>query len=289
MVAKTPSISASQARLTDYRDAQKRLPYWARSTNPIVRRHLGLYWRTVPPEAEPFLWILGIWSGFMLLGIFIPGLLDLTMIGYLASIMVIPVTMLLYGHVLVTVATDASQAMQQEFANDTFELLQATPMTLTQIFLGKVAAAMWKRMDDLVMIAQLALVFSPPMVYASYSLVWASDPVFAPIITLVGAVVVLLRVFLEPIMIGVVSAFVGVVVPGRGRSIAAALVFGGFYFLLINLLSRLPAVRGYSTPEGPVPPDPVLVIITDLVVPIALPLVIIFGMLKLAEYILQSD
>ena len=36
------------------------LPYWARATNPIVRRHLGLYWRTLPPEFEPIFYICGL-------------------------------------------------------------------------------------------------------------------------------------------------------------------------------------------------------------------------------------
>ena len=37
----------------DERSPMHSLPYWARATNPIVRRHLGLYWRTLPPEFEP--------------------------------------------------------------------------------------------------------------------------------------------------------------------------------------------------------------------------------------------
>ncbi|MEL7432743.1 MAG: hypothetical protein AAFN11_02245 [Chloroflexota bacterium] len=284
-----PKTAMPEARLHEYRDAQARLPYWARSTNPIVRRHLGLYWRTVPPEVEPFIWMMAVWVVFMGIGILIPPILSITMITFLASVMIIPVALVFYGHVLVTVATDASRSMQQEFANDTFELLQASPMTLPQIVLGKVAAAIWKRMDDLVMIAQLAVVFSVPMYYAFFTAVWGDGGVISPLMAIIGMVVILVRVILEPIMIGVVSVFIGIVVPGRGRSIAAALVVGSFYFMLINLLSQLPAVRGFDTPEGPVPPNQILVILTDLVLPIVLPLLIIVGVLKLSEYILQRD
>ncbi|MEL6307715.1 MAG: hypothetical protein AAFR81_01870 [Chloroflexota bacterium] len=284
-----PKTAMPEARLHEYRDAQARLPYWARSTNPIVRRHLGLYWRTVPPEVEPFIWMMAVWVVFMGIGILIPPILSITMITFLASVMIIPVALVFYGHVLVTVATDASRSMQQEFANDTFELLQASPMTLPQIVLGKVAAAIWKRMDDLVMIAQLAVVFSVPMYYAFFTAVWGDGGVISPLMAIIGMVVILVRVILEPIMIGVVSVFIGIVVPGRGRSIAAALVVGSFYFMLINLLSQLPAVRGFDTPEGPVPPNQLLVILTDLVLPVVLPLLIIVGVLKLAEYILQRD
>ncbi|MEO0597747.1 MAG: hypothetical protein AAF126_16675, partial [Chloroflexota bacterium] len=213
-----PKTAMPEARLHEYRDAQARLPYWARSTNPIVRRHLGLYWRTVPPEVEPFIWMMAVWVVFMGIGILIPPILSITMITFLASVMIIPVALVFYGHVLVTVATDASRSMQQEFANDTFELLQASPMTLPQIVLGKVAAAIWKRMDDLVMIAQLAVVFSVPMYYAFFTAVWGDGGVISPLMAIIGMVVILVRVILEPIMIGVVSVFIGIVVPGRGRS-----------------------------------------------------------------------
>ena len=287
-----PVIKGKAAYFTAVEDAQERLPYWARSTNPIVRRHLGLYWRTVPPEIEPYYWIFGAWAGIIGLGIFIPPLFSLTMISYLAAIMILPFALLLYGHVLVTIAVDSARAMQQEFANNTFELLQATPMSLPQIFLGKVAAAFWRRMDDVVMIAQLTLAFTPPIAFTIYTNLWPLSDGFslvAPIMTLLAAIVATLRIFLEPLMIGVLSVFIGTVVPGRGRAISSAVVVGGFYFLLINLLSRLPAVRGYSTPEGDVPANLLLVILTDLVLPLAIPLLVIFGLLKLSQVLLAQD
>lgn len=286
------NIKGKAAYFTEYPDTQQRLPYWARSTNPIVRRHLGLYWRTVPPEVEPFVWIFGTWAVIIGAGILIQPLYSITMISYLASIMIIPFAMLLYGHVLVNVAIDSARSMQQEFSNNTFELLQATPMSLPQIFMGKVAAAMWRRMDDVVMIAQLTLAFTPPIAFTIYSTLYPFDgsaPLLAPIITLIATLVAMLRIFIEPLMIGVLSVFIGVVVPGRGRAISSAVVLGGFYFLLINLLSRLPAVRGYMTPEGAVPPNTTLVILTDLVVPVLIPLIVIFTTLKLAEILLAQD
>lgn len=288
----TPANVPKKSRFTEYTDTQERLPHWARSTNPIVRRHLGLYWRTIPPEVQPFVVIFTIWSVLLGVGVLFPPLLSLTMISYLASIMIIPFAMMLYGHVLITIAMEASRAMQQEFANNTFQLLQATPMSLTQIFLGKVAAAMWRRMDDIVMIAQLALAFSPPIIYTIYSEFWSVNEygIFvAPIMTLIATLVTVIRIFLEPIMIGVLSVFIGVVVPGKGRSISAAVVIGVFYFLLINILSRLPSVRGYETSEGTIPANTMLVILTDFVLPIMIPIIMIFGILKLAESMLAQD
>mgnify|MGYP000486178844 CR=1 FL=1 len=288
----TSSKVPPRTRLTEFVDPQEKLPYWARSTNPIVRRHLGLYWRTVPPEIQPFIVIFMTWVGLIAFGMIFPPFLSVAMISYLAAIMIIPFTMALYAHVLLNIAIDSSRAMQQEFANNTFQLLQATPMSLTQIVLGKVAAAMWRRMDDIVMIAQLALAFTPPIAFTIYSDFWALDAhgVFAaPILTLISALVTVARIFLEPLMIGVVAVFIGVVVPGKGRSIAASVVIGVFYFLLINLLSRLPSVRGFESPEGWIPHNGTLVILTDMVLPVVIPLVVIFAVLALSNRILAQD
>ncbi|MEM9955497.1 MAG: hypothetical protein AAF846_28100 [Chloroflexota bacterium] len=293
MAVKSPSANLPKtSRFTEYVDNQDRLPFWARSTNPIVRRHLGLYWRTLPPEIEPFIVIFAIWSVLIGIGVLFQPFISVTMITFLASVMVLPISGLLYAHVLLTIAIDASNAMQQEFSNNTFELLQATPMTLPQILLGKVAAAMWRRMDDIVMLSQLVLAFSPPIVYTMYINVFPADDytALAPaLLALLGMVVATLRIFLEPLMIGVISVFIGVVVPGKGRAISSAVVIGAFYFLLINLLSRLPQVRGFEAPEGPVPPNGVLIIVTDLVLPVLLPILITLGLLKLAEYVLRQD
>jgi hypothetical protein len=293
MAVKTQSpIIEAKSRFTEFEDVQERLPYWARSTNPIVRRHLGLYWRTVPPELQPFAAIFMVWVVVMLSGILFPALFGFTMISFLASIMIIPFTLILYAHVLWTISTEASNHMQQEFSNDTFQLLQATPMSLSQIFLGKVAAAIWRRMDDLVMIAQLALAFSPPILFYIYAQIWPTDVygiAITPLMALLATVVVLCRIVLEPIMIGVMSVFIGIVVPGKGRAISAAVVLGTFYFLLLNLLSQLPSVRGFRTADGLVPPNIPLVLLTDFVLPVALPLLLIFGLLRLSAYLVTKD
>lgn len=277
--------------LTDFVDPQEALPYWARSTNPIVRRHLGLYWRTIPPEIKPFVWIISGWALVIGVSILFPPLFGFTMIAFLASLIIMPFTMLLYGHILLTVALDANRAMQQEFANNTFNLLRSTPMTLSQIFLGKVAAAIWRRMDDLVMVAQLALVFSPPILFAVYNQLFpvSERPIAASLLTLLGMVILLGRAILEPLMVGVLSVFIGMVVPGRGRSVTAAVVIASFYFLLLNLFSYLPMVRGYETPEGMVAPNANLIITIDFILPIVIPAILIYSLIKLAETMITRD
>lgn len=237
MAVKTQAALVKEnQRFTEFADVQERLPYWARSSNPIVRRHLGLYWRTVPPEFQPFISIYAVWVVVMLAGMLVPALFSFTMISFLASIMVMPFALLTYGHVLLTIGVDSARTMQQEFSNETFELLQATPMSLSQIFLGKVAAAIWRRMDDLVMVAQLTLAFVPPILFYFYAQIWPTEEygfVITPFVTLIATLVVLFRLFAEPLMIGVLSIFIGIVVPGKGRAVSAAVVLGVFYFLLL--------------------------------------------------------
>lgn len=288
-------VPPRQSRLTEftgYEDNAARLPYWARSTNPIVRRHLGMYWRTLPPDARPFVTIFLVWLVIMGLGILVPPLFGFTMLTFLASLMVIPFTFALYAHILLTVGINAARNMQTEMKNDTFRLLQATPMTLSQIFLGKVAAALWLRMDDLVMVAQLAIAFSPPLLFTTYEGLWPMDmnSVFAPIATLIATLVVTLRVILEPVMIGVLGVFIGLVVPGRSRAVTTTIALGSFYFLLLNLVRQLPYVRGAELLDGSViEPNLFLIIMLDFVIPLAVPALVIWGLLKLAEYVVTSD
>jgi hypothetical protein len=293
MAAKTRPAQRSITDLTQYGSTVEQLPYWARSTNPIVRRHLGLYWRTVPPELHPFFVMFGTWVVLLAIGIVLPPLFGFIMISFLASVMIVPLAMLLYGHVLLSVAIESARTMQQEISNDTFTLLRATPMSLTQVFLGKVAAAMWRRMDDIIMLAQIAIVFSPPLLFTIYSDLWKLEGaglVIAPVMTLLATLVVTLRLILEPVMIGVLAVFIGLVIEGRSRAIASAVFIGSFYFILLNLLSRLPSIRGFTTADGiEIPPNIPLIVFMDFVLPIALPLLIIFGLLKLSERIVTSD
>jgi hypothetical protein len=272
----------------DYNSAQKRLPYWARSTNPIVRRHLGLYWRTVPPQIEPFLTIFGVWAGLIAIGILIEGIFGVIMLTFIASLLVIPVALFIYGRVLLRVMRSTTRHMQAEMKNNTFRLLRTTPMTLPQIFLGKIAAALWERMDDWVMAAQLALAFSAPLMYRVYSNFWGDD-VVAPLLTLLALLVLMARMVLEPLMLGVTSIFIGLVVPGRSRAVTTSVVLGVSYFLLLNLAANLPFVRGTELPDGTLlPPNQTLILLFDFVVPVLLPLVIIGALLPLASRVVRD-
>lgn len=293
MVADSRLTRETFAEIYDTHGAQQRLPYWSRSTNPIVRRHLGLYWRTVPPDLQPFANILLVWSVLFGIGVVFPPFVGFVLITFLAALIIVPIALVVYGHILLTVATAAAQHMQSEIQNNTFNLLRTTPMTLHQIMLGKVAAALWKRMDDIVLIAQVVVVASPPLIFTLYSELLPLDGggrILTPLLTLIGTVVIGLRIILEPLMIGTLAVFVGLVVPGRSRAITTAVALGAFYFLLLNLTSRLPFVRGAETASGGIiEPSLMWILLFDLVLPIALPILITWVLLQLGQRIIVSD
>ncbi len=226
---------------SDERSPMENLPYWARATNPIVRRHLGLYWRTLPPEFEPIFYICGFWLAALLLGIFFPFITDLATTVIVVSVLVIPVGMIFYVRALFSVAANSASAMADEIRNNTMQLLMSTPMTLDQIFLGKVAAALWRKMDDLILIVQGAAIFGPPLIIMHYAGLFPlrdSGPV-TYLLIIAMTLVSILRLVLEPVMFGMVGVGIGAFVPFRSIAMTSSVAFVAFYFLLMIMLQQL--------------------------------------------------
>ena len=240
-VRASTQTSKADAILVDDRSPMQSLPYWARATNPIVRRHLGLYWRTLPPEFQPIFYICGFWLATLLLGIFFPFVTDLATTVIVVSVLVIPVGIIFYLRALVSIAANSAAVMADEIRNNTMQLLMSTPMSLEQIFLGKVASAIWRKMDDLVLIVQGAAIFGPPLIimhYAGLLPLRESGPA-TYILIIVMTVTALLRLILEPLMFGMVGVGIGAVLPIRSIAITSSVAWVAFYFLLINMLQQL--------------------------------------------------
>lgn len=239
-VRATPQDSKTEAIPVDDRSPMQSLPYWARATNPIVRRHLGLYWRTLPPEFEPIIYIGGFWLTALLLGVFFPFVTDLATTVIVVSILVIPVGIIFYMRALFSIAANSAAVMADEIRNNTMQLLMSTPMSLEQIFLGKVASAIWRKMDDLILIMQGAAIFGPPLIIMHYAGLFPlreSGPI-AYILIMAMSVTALLRLVLEPLMFGMVGVGIGAVMPFRSIAITSSVAWVAFYFLLINMLQR---------------------------------------------------
>jgi hypothetical protein len=270
----------------------QRVPYWARSTNPIVRRHLGLNWRTIPPELNPILMGVGIWAVVLVLSMIIPLLQVVVSTIVIAAILVLPFLAMLYGHILLNIVITASDAMREEMQNGTLALLRATPMSLNQILLGKVAVALWKRMDDLVLVSQMTLFFTPPILLSGYATYWPTEqtPLVGLAIVMIGLVVCLTRLLLEPVLVGMIAVLVSVIVPGRSAALTASAAFSAFYFLMINMVAHLPGIRGETLADKTqIPPNLTLLFVVDFVLPIVLPVILIYGLMRLATRIISRD
>lgn len=279
------------SRLTPVTPAEDSLPYWTRSTNPIVRRHLGLYWRTLPPELRPVLYIALGWIGVFILNLLIPNIANYTLVTVMVSLVVMPLTVLGYAHILLTIAIGAADMMQEERRNNTLNLLRTTPMTLEQILLGKVAASLWRRMDDWILVNYSVALTAPPIFYAAYSSIWLIDPL--PLLfptALTGLIAVsLLRLILEPLMVGVIGVFVGVITPQRNVAITLSVVMSVAYFGLLWLVGQFPFVHGITNRREFVPPSHGLVLLIDYVLPLVLPMLIMWGLLRLTTALITRD
>ena len=242
MTANAGSPERSIDRIVvDDRSPMDSLPYWARATNPIVRRHLGLYWRTLPPELEPIAYVTGFWITAMLLGIILPFISDLATTVIVVSVLVIPVGMIFYLRALISIAGNSAAAMADEIRNNTMQLLMSTPMSLEQIFLGKVASAIWRKMDDLILIVQGAAIFGPPLIIMHYAGLFPLRESGAATYLLIIALSVtsLLRMAIEPLMFGMVGVGIGAFVPFRSIAITASVAWVAFYFLLMIMVQQL--------------------------------------------------
>lgn len=288
----------------DDRSPMDTLPYWARATNPIVRLHLGLYWRTLPPEIEPILYIIGGWVGALLMGVILPFITDLATMLIVVSVMVIPLTMVFYVRALFSIAANSAATMSDEMRNKTMHLLMSTPMSLDQILLGKVAAAIWRKMDDLILIVQGAALFGPPLIimhYAGLFPLFESGIVSYPLI--IGMLFVALgRLILEPVMFGMIGVGIGAFVPYRSTAMTVSVALVAFYFLLMymvhelgsqSLVTALEAVEQateltLSAANLRLVGALALMIATDFVLPLLLPYGLIRLMIRLVGQKVQS-
>ncbi len=266
---------------------------WMNSRNPIVRRHLGLYWRTLPPELRP-LWGWGLgWALAFGTLIFLPNLQDSLLILLIVSLLVMPIVLIGYGYCLFGIATYSAQMSHSEFHNNTLPLLVVTPMSLIQVFFGKIAAALWRQMDDLYLVAYAIMAVSPPALFAIYNEVWHGAEGQMPsliVITLGSLFISAVRMVLEPIMVGAVGVACGALLPSRSSAIILSVlvnagVFGGMWF------ARQSAwVRGMTLPDRSiVPPNGTLMLVFDGVLAWLIPLLVTVLALSLAAWRARQD
>ncbi|MBZ0282317.1 MAG: hypothetical protein K8L97_16365 [Anaerolineae bacterium] len=252
------------------------LPRWARRSNPIIRRHLGMYWKTILPETTFLKRAFVVQAALVLLSLPIPGLVELALPAITASVLLFPFAMYLYGHVLVLVGMAAARTIADELQNGTFQLLRVTPFNLESIIASKVAAAIWRQVEDLGLLLTAAVLMSMPLLISQYASIWPLDeqPLLARGAIIAGLAVSMLRLAVEPFMIGAIGVMMGAALHNRASAVISTLIASGFYFLLLNLLRFVPL-------------DTPLRLVVEFIFPLVLPLLVIAGAFQMTRYLLS--
>jgi ABC-type Na+ efflux pump permease subunit len=190
----------------------------------------------------------------------------------------LPIAAVMYVQVLYNVGALAAAAVVSEKRNGTLDTLRATPRPLHHILLSKLSAAVWRQVEDLNIILMAVALLSLPVLVIQYGLLFSAvdNPTMTGLVSIVGLFAVVLRVLVEPIMVGALGVLMGAVNPNRLTSVGSTTLLTVGYFIAINL------PRLMTT-------DWVGRVVFDLALPVAVPLVITLGCLRLASALLARD
>lgn len=269
-------------------------PAWARRTHPLVHRHIHTFGATETPDASRLLRMLLIQIGLIVIslpGIALTGfnlshplvlmaLLPILAAAYaltLAAVILLPVGLVLYAHLLLAVSRAAASTILDERQNDTLEVLRTTPPNLRELLLGHIAGSIWRHAAMLSLLLNLGSTLSLPPIALLHGTLWfpAEHPLLIRLAIVAGLLTSLIRPLLELVMAGALGTLAGAMVSFRIAGTTWAALLLGAYFLLINLPRLLPL----STPAR---------LLVEVGLPLALPPLITAGALAAAERILTS-
>lgn len=254
------------------------LPEWARRTNPVVRRDLGSYWKTLTPDLMLVLRVYLIQVGLIVLSFPFPLLFILLMPTVTVTLVLLPIGLIVYGQILYRIGTAAAASVVKERGNGTRDLLLMIPQPAHDTILSKVAAAVWRQTENLSLVIVGTALASLPLLIIQYDMFLSVED--NPIITRVGLTFALgmsiLRVMIEPIMVGALGALVGAAIPSRISAMVTTAIITAAYFLLINLV-RFAQLDDAGR------------LLVEIVLPIVLPLLITLLALRGATALFTRD
>lgn len=259
-------------------ELDQRLPAWARRSNPIIRRQLGMYWKTILPEVGMLVKLVLVQVALVALSLLLPFLFDLALPTITAALLLFPIALYLYGHILFGIGVGAALSVVDEVRKDTFDLVRATPMSLQSILASKMAASIWRQLENLGLLMIAVAVLSMPLLISLYATQYPIDvhPLLSRVAMALGLVVSLLRLALEPFMIAAIGQSAGAAFPVRSTAVITTAFLGGSYFLLLNLLRLVPMAWP-------------LHFVVEFVLPVALPLLLTWGAMRLTERLLTRN
>lgn len=256
----------------------RRLPHWARRSNPLVRRHLGVHWKMLPLESGLLARIILLQAALLAVSLLVPLLLPLIFTLLPVAMVLLPVVFALYARLLLRVGFFTVLLVVEEQRDNTLTLLRTTPMSLRQILYSKAAAGVWRQVEDLGLVIMAASLLSLPVIGLLYAQYWPfeENTLVSRLTLLLGLLSALLRLLLEPLMIAALALATGALVPVRVHANLALAGQAFFYFLLINM----PRLLDMSAPMR---------VALEFVLPLVLPLLIALAALQLAQRLLTRD
>lgn len=253
-----------------------RLPPWARRSHPIVRRHLGIFWKIMPPDPAAIARIVLVQLVYLALSLPAPFLLIILMPTVTVSLVMLPIGLYIYAGALLQIGALAAAHLADERRSASLDLLRVTPIPLLHILYSKAAAAIWRQIENLTFLVIGAALFSLPLLIIQFdSAIGASEhPLAMRLAVAAGLIVSVVRIPLEAIMVACLGLLVGAGSRWRASAALTTGLLSAAYFAGINLLRLLPD-------------DPAGAVIVELILPLVLPVIIVAASLWAAAALLD--
>jgi hypothetical protein len=259
-------------------ELDRNLPRWARRSNPIVRRHLGGFFGAPIPQPDVLIRLFLAQALIILFSFLFPPILEIAALMGLVSFIVLPIALGVYAWALFRIGRATVNAIIDEKHTRALDTLRTTPLSLRSILLSKIAAGLWLQAVNLDTIILAVAVFSLPPVTIEYATLYPPErfPLETRLLIFLGLGATMVRIFVEPLMIGALGLLVGTVSGLRLTAIMWTTLLGAAYFTLLNLprLFHLTLIERLAI---------------EIILPVALPVVISVVALVLTKALLQRD
>jgi hypothetical protein len=254
------------------------LPYWARRANPIIRHELGRFWRVLTPDFNvPIRWAVG-QSAVLMATLPLPWLLNFFLPIIAVPVILLPAILYFYVDTLVRIGVQTAHSTSDEARFGRLTLLRVIPMPLRHTLYSKLAAALWRNIETLDLIILAAAILGLPVYIMIYANVFGlgAHPVEARLVMIFAYAASLLRLLLEPIMIGALGMMMGALTTNRISASASVIGTGAAYFIMINLPRLLPMSSASR-------------ILIEIALPLLLPIAITWLALHITQWALERE
>jgi len=253
-------------------DLDRRLPEWARRSNPIVRRELGVFWKLMTIDVDLIGRLYLVNLAIIVMSLLVPFLFMLFMPVAIVSFVVLPALAIVYIFALGKIAAAAAASMADERNHGSLDLLRVCPRPLREILYSKASGAAWRQVENIGLVLTGVAALSLPLLIIHYDWLFLAQD--QPIVMRLGLALALAsaiaRIPLEAALLASIGIMAGSFTRYRIAAMLTAILLGVAYFAAIN------GVRLLSS-------EPVIRLFLDLALPLLAPLPLILFCFRVAE------